>query len=286
MEKAFLGFAIGFAAHRLSNIKTVTARFKEITEMHKKTTLGIKGFEKELKTFDSNLSEISALQNNNTALKNKMLGLSKIAAAIGGAKSISLAIDFENAMADIKKVVDFTSKEQEELFSQQIKHLTRDIPLAATELASITASGGQMGIATDKLMDFTEIVAKMKTAFDMSADDASRSMATIMNVYGLGIEEAKELGDAMNKVSNTVGVKARDVTEVMARIGGNAKLFGLTGDQAAALSSTFLSLGKSPQIAGTAINSLLSRLATADSQGKDFKDTLESIGLSADYMSV
>ncbi|MDR0666873.1 MAG: phage tail tape measure protein [Campylobacteraceae bacterium] len=281
MEKMVLGIAIGLSAHGLSGVKTVTASLKELSQMAAKTKTGIAGLQKELQAYDKNLSEIGSLQANNAALRSKLIGIGKIGAMLGGGKSVSLAIEYENAMADIKKVVEFTSKEQENLFAQQILHLSRDIPLAAAELAQITASGGQMGIAADQLMEFTEVVAKMKTAFDMSADDASRSMATIMNVYSLGIKEAKELGDAMNTVSNTVGVKARDVTEVMARIGGNAKVFGLTSEQAAALSSTFLSLGKSPQIAGTAINSMLSKLATADTQGKDFQDTLESIGLSA-----
>lgn len=65
------------------------------------------------------------------------------------------------------------------------------------------------------------------------------------------------------------------------RIGGTARQFGLTAVQASALAGAFISLGKAPEKAGTAINAMLSKLQTAGKQGKKFQDALHQMGMSA-----
>ena len=71
----------------------------------------------------------------------------------------------------------------------------------------------------------------------------------------------------------------------MQRIGGQAKQFGLATEQAAALSAAFISLGKSPEVAGTAINALLTKLQTANVQSDDFKEALAGIGINANKLA-
>lgn len=57
------------------------------------------------------------------------------------------AIEFESAMADVKKVVDFDTPKQFEEMQSDILKLTRSLPLASSELAEIAASGGQLSKA-------------------------------------------------------------------------------------------------------------------------------------------
>ena len=191
------------------------------------------------------------------------------------------AIEFESSMADVKKVVDFTDKLDFSNFSKELLGLTKIIPLSANELAQITASGGQLGIAKENLLDFTTTVAKMSTAFDMSASEAGDSIAKLMNVYGLSMNEVQGLGDSINHLSDNSAAKASQIVETLGRVGGVAKVFGLTSVQAGALSSAFIALGKPPEVAATAINSLLLKLKTADKQGDKFREALRGIGLDA-----
>ena len=192
-----------------------------------------------------------------------------------------VAIDFESAMADVKKVVNFANDLEFKDFEKSLLSLSQTIPLSATELATISASGGQLGIAKENLLEFTTTVAKMSTAFDMSAEHAGDSIAKLMNIYGLSQSQIVELGDSINHLSDTSASKASDVVETLGRIGGVAKIFGLTTVQAGALSSAFLSLGKPPEVAATSINALLLKLQTADKQGKSFNEGLKVLGLTA-----
>ncbi len=232
----------------------------------------------------------SVIQKQQNALAKKAHYRSQAMETIGLGLSlaapIKVAIDFESAMADIKKVVDFTSGTNEaEEFAQKLKKLSREIPLAAAELAQIAASGGQLGINKGKLLEFTTTVAKMATAFDMSAEQAGDSIAKLANIYGIAVEKMEGVGDVINYLSDNTAAKANDMIEALARVGGNAKQFGLDINQTSSLVNAFISLGKQPEKAATAVNALLSKLQTAEGQGKEFKAALESIGITAEEMS-
>lgn len=194
---------------------------------------------------------------------------------------IKAAMSFESSMADVRKVVDFDTPQQFREMEQQLLSMTHRIPMAATELAKIAASGGQLGVARQDIARFTETIAKMSVAFDMSAEQAGDSMAKLANVYKIPIKEIGKLGDAINHLSNNSPAKASDIVNTLGRVGGVAKQFGLTELQTASLTNAFISLGKSPEVAGTAINAMLTKLMTAEKGGKDFQAALKSMGISA-----
>lgn len=194
---------------------------------------------------------------------------------------IKLAVDFESAMADVRKVVDFDTPDGVTQLGNEILKMSRTLPVAATDLAAIAASGGQLGVAAKDLPKFTDTIAKMAVAFDMGAEDAGDSMAKLANVYKIPIASIGKLGDAINQLSNESPAKASDIVRTLSRVGGVAKAFGLTELQTASLSNAFISLGKAPEVAGTAINGMLTKLVTADKQGKDFQAGLKTLGLTA-----
>lgn len=211
------------------------------------------------------------------ALKDEFFGAA--GAVAGVAFPVKLAVEFESAMADVKKVVDFDTPKQFKEMEQDILRLTRTIPMAGAELAKITASGGQLGVARKDLPKFTETIAKMSVAFDMAADQAGDSMAKLANVYQIPIDQIGKLGDAVNHLSNSSPAKAGDIINTLGRVGGVAKQFGLTEIQTTSLSNAFISLGKTPEIAGTAINGMLTKLMTADKQGAKFQQALKNMGM-------
>ncbi len=206
--------------------------------------------------------------------------VSSIKAVSGAVMGLSEeAIKFESAMANVKKVVDFESPEGFKNLKKDILEMTRTIPMSKEELAGIAASGGQLGIAEKDLKSFTTTIAKMGVAFDMPAEQAGDSMAKLANIYKIPISQIDKLGDAVNQLSNSSPAKAADIVNTLGRVGGVAKQFGLTELQTASLSNAFIALGRSPEVAGTSINGMLTKLMTADKQGAKFQKALENMGL-------
>ena len=213
---------------------------------------------------------------------------SEIQGLVGGAGGLAFAtreaMKFETAMAGVKKVAEGTDEQYAQL-SDELKKMGAELGISAAEMADLAAAGGQLGIPIEKLSEFTAIASKMSVAFGMSAEEAGNAAATIANVFQLPIGEVEKLGDAINVLGNNTAAREKDIVAAMARIGGTAKQFGLAADEAAALADAFIALGKPPEVAATAINALLQKLQTAQSQGKGFQDALASIGTSADEMA-
>ena len=213
---------------------------------------------------------------------------SEIQGLVGGAGGLAFAtreaMKFETAMAGVRKVAEGTDEQYAKL-SDELKKMGAELGISAAEMAELAASGGQLGIPIEKLSEFTAIASKMSVAFGLSAEEAGNAAATIANVFQIPIGEVEKLGDAINVLGNNTAAREKDIVAAMARIGGTAKQFGLVADEAAALADAFIALGKPPEVAATAINAMLQKLQTAQSQGKDFQAALEGIGTSADEMA-
>lgn len=168
------------------------------------------------------------------------------------------AIKFESAMADVKKVVNFDTPEQFKEMGNDILKLTRTIPMAGEEIAAIVAAGGQSGVARENLLGYAKDAATMGVAFDMAAGDAGEAMATMANVLGKPITEMAQFGDVINHLSDNANSKAKDIVNVITRVGSDTRMLGLSEKQSAALGSTFLSMGKAPELAAQAVKGMSS----------------------------
>lgn len=221
-----------------------------------------------------------------TLTASKMIGeLSKIAGSAGGMAVVAkAAMEFETAMAGVKKVVDGTP-EQVSRLSKEIKDLSVELGMTATEVAQIATMGGQLGVPIDKLGEFTTMAGQMAVAFGMSAEEAGNAAAKLANVFNMPIEQVGELGDVINTLGNNMAAKEREIVDAMLRVGGTARQFGLAKEEVAGLTAAMIALGKPPEVASTAINALLTKLQTAQNQGAGFADGLKMIGTSADEMA-
>lgn len=231
----------------------------------------------------------SVMNNVDKATSKMKSGFLNIGVGTAGIASVAFAVEkithkaiaFESAMADVNKVVAFTNPKGLQSFGQEILQMSKTIPIAAEGLAEIAASGGQLGLNAMQLPDFVATTSKMSIAFDMLPQQAGESMAKLSNIYDIPMNKMSQLGDAINHLSDNSASKAADIVNVLGRIGGVSTQFGLTATQASALSSTFLSMGSAPEVASTAINSLLMKLQTADSQGAKFQRTLLGMGINS-----
>lgn len=201
------------------------------------------------------------------------------------ARTLRPAIEFEAAMADVAKVVEFESTAAMQGFGEQLKDLSRQIPLTAVELAQIAAAGGRLGLSAAQLPDFVQVVARMATAFDLLPEEAGNAIAKLSNIFDIPISDIERLGDAVNQLANNTAAREADIVNVLTRIGGTAQQFDLTAQQAAALADAFLALGRPPQVAATAINALLNRLQAAEAQSQTFQDGLASLGTSSEQLA-
>lgn len=203
-----------------------------------------------------------------------ILGLS---AAMGGAAKE--AIQFETAMAEVRKAVDLDPAAFERL-QETILKISRTTGMTKEQVAQLTAQAGFAGRPAEDLTRFATFAAKAAIAFDMTAEAAGDGLAKLGNIFKLTQTGIEDVADAINLLGDNTASKEREVVDFLQRVGASAKTFGLSADRAAAFGAAIISLGTTPEIAATGFNALLSKLQTASKQGKEFQGGLKALGLS------
>lgn len=227
-----------------------------------------------------------AIERNNAALADSRGKLFDAVAGFYALKGailapVSAAADFESAMADVRKVVDFPTPQAFEDFQAALVDLSKTVPLSVNGLAEIAAAAGQAGIAGEDLIPFTEAAAKIGVAFDISADQAGDALAKLRTGLGISTEEAVLLSDAMNHLSNAQASSAEEILDVVRRVGAQAKLYGFTAEQTAAFASAMISAGAESEVAATSFRNMGMALTRGASATKRQKDALKELGLSS-----
>jgi TP901 family phage tail tape measure protein len=200
-------------------------------------------------------------------------------AAIGA--PVQAAREFESAMADVRKVVDFPTPEAFQEFQRGLLELSKRVPITVNGLAEIAAAAGQAGIAGEELNRFTETAAKVGTAFDISADQAGESLAKMMTGLDLNLEQVTLLSDAMNHLSNSQASSAPEILDFTRRVGAQAKQYGFAATEAAAFGSAMIASGAQAEVASTSFMNMGRALTRGESATKRQNGALSQLGLNA-----
>lgn len=194
---------------------------------------------------------------------------------------VKQAMQMEDAMAEIKKVVDFTSPDGLQKMQAALEKMSLSIPITAEGLAKITAAAGQAGIAEKDLIRFTETAAKMGVAFDISAEEAGEMMAKWRSGMNLTQDQVESLADATNALSNNNAAMAKQVGEALKRYGALGKVAGLTEKQTAAMAATISGAGAEAEVAATGMNAFMRALTKGGSMTDLQKAAFGNLGFDA-----
>lgn len=166
-----------------------------------------------------------------------------------------MAID--TAMAGVRKTTGMTKVEIADM-KDAFVDLSKEMPSAAAELANIGQIAGQLGITGKaSILSFTEDIAKMSVAFDMSAEDAATAMAKMAKIYKIPIDRVDNLGSAINVLGNTTAATESQIMAYSMTLGAVADTMGFTATESLAVGATLVSMGQDASRAGTGINSAL-----------------------------
>ena len=227
-------------------------------------------------------------------MKTAAVGAATLAPVAAAVKSYS---SLEDAMKGVAKQVNGLRDDsgnrtpQYEEMQRAIMDASEKLPMAngAVDYAALVEGGARMGVANSDdpwqkqkadLLSFASMAAKASVAFELPADQLSESLGKIAGLYKIPTQNIEQLSDAINYLDDNAKSKGSDIIDVLQRVGGLASQ--LDYKQAAALGSTFLTLGTPAEVAASATNAMVRELSIATVQGKNFMQGLDALGLSAE----
>ena len=202
------------------------------------------------------------------------------AAAIGTAIAISTkaAIDFEDQMSQVLKVINDIGPGGVEALKEEVISMSKVLPIAIKDITRIYEAAGQSGIARESMRDFALTVGQVATAFDMTAEEAGQAMAKLMTALSLTVPEVRLLMDAINQLGNNTAASSRDIVSFMKRAAAQGKAAGLSAEQTAALGTAMIAAGTESRVAATSFRSMVTALTRGESMTARQVDALHRLG--------
>lgn len=218
---------------------------------------------------------------------------------------IDASVAFESAMAGVAKTTDLTDDELAEM-GDALQEMSTRIPTAASDLASITEAAGQLGIKKENLLAFTEVMANLGVATNLSAEEAASALAKFANVVKMDADNYGRLGSVIVALGNNFATTESDIVSMATRIASTGAIIDLTEPQIMAIATALSSVGIEAEAGGSAISKLLKNMEVsaksyetantyieqtgkslrelellADQDSKGFKAVAESLGLTS-----
>ena len=224
---------------------------------------------------------LGTLSNRASALRRHMrlLGGVIAAAAVGRGlqQMVKLYADFETGLIGVGKTADLSGAELESL-GKDIDELSKRMPVATDELLAIAQSAGQLGVkGSDNILKFTETVAKLGTATDLSGDQAAMALARILNVTGEALGKVDVLGSVIVALGNNFAATESQIAEMATEVARGAAVFGVSSAQASALAAALAAVGVKSEVAGTSIGRILRMIDAAIRSGGEHLAILTQI---------
>lgn len=220
----------------------------------------------------------------------------KVSVPIAGAfgYAIKQASEWEDAFAGVKKTVDEVEVDGKVTYSykqlgKELQDMSTRIPMTTTELAAIAENAGQLGVKTEDIIGFTETMAMMGESTNLSSEEASMSLAKMMNIMGTAPENVSRLGATIVELGNTTSTAEKDIMEMAMRVSGTGNLVGMTEEQVLGLSAALSGVGINAEAGGSSISRTLQMMYSSvisGTKGESFVGKLaEDLGMTEHQLS-
>lgn len=197
-------------------------------------------------------------------------------AAGGLAYSITKAVEFEAAAADLNKVLGDEADRLQEAQDKALE-LSSKYGVASSEVLASMANFKQAGFDLTGAMDLTASALDLVIAGDISAAEASDILVASLKGFKAPAEDAARLTDVLNEVSNNYATNVRELGVGMATLSPIANQMGFSFEETAGILTPVIEVFRSGDEAANALKTGLLKLVD---DSAPVRNALASIGVS------
>lgn len=217
---------------------------------------GADQFKSGMKNVNASLSTMGGWLDVTKGLLGSALIQKGLSVIVNGLKDcVDESVNFESALAGVAKTTDFSDVGLKNFGNQLIK-LSEQIPMSAADLAGLAEVAGQLGIAEDDLLSFTEVVAAMGVSTNMSAEEAATAFARIANIFGTSSDDYSKLGSVVVDLGNNFATTESEIVSMAQNMSGMAALVGMTEANVMGFATALSSIGIHSEAGGSAMQKL------------------------------
>ena len=206
------------------------------------------------------------------------------AAGVAGGIIIGVGSEFESAFAGVRKTVDATEEQLADL-EEGIREMAKNKPQTAVELAEIAEAAGQLGIHTENIEGFTNVLADLKVATNLG-DDGASELAKFANITGMSQDKFDRLGSTIVDLGNHMATTESDIVSMAMRLAGAGTQVNMSEADIMGFSAALSSVGIEAEMGGSAMSKMMVNMQLAvETGGGALEDFAKVANMSTDEFS-
>lgn len=199
-----------------------------------------------------------------------------------GAYAGKTAVQFDTAMANVRKTTNLSNAEIEKL-ARSAQNLSTKQPVTAETLLNIEALGAQLGVAHGKLESFAEVVSGLDIATNMDFETAGKEMAQFANITQMSQDQFKNYGSTIVDLGNHLATTESDISSMALRLAGAGTAANFSQAEILGMSGAMSSLGIRAEAGGSAMTRIIQDISKNVAKGSDTVEEYARVaGMSAD----
>jgi TP901 family phage tail tape measure protein len=183
-----------------------------------------------------------------------------------GAYAGKMAVDFDTALANVRKTSDLTEAELDDLAKSALE-LSKTQPVDAQTILNIEALGAQLGISNGKLETFAKTVSGLDIATNMNAETAATEMARFANIVGMTEDKFSNYGSTLVAIGNNMATTESEVSQMAQRFASAGAQAGLSEAQILGMAGAMSSLGIKAEMGGSALSQIFVSIGKSVANG-------------------
>lgn len=180
-----------------------------------------------------------------------------IVAAAGA--SVKAAIDIDSGLTSVKKTVDGTEEQYQQLKDAAIE-FSQTNAVGADQMLEIDALGAQLGFAIEELELFGQVASGLDIATDMDAETASTEMAQFANITKMAHDDIERYASSIVNVGNNMATTESKVSAMSQRIAAAGTQVKMSQADILGWSGAMSSLGIEAEAGGSAFSTIISKI--------------------------
>lgn len=275
-----------------NNYETLQAKTRGFSNEITKTTeaLNTKGLEEYKanmievgQSFEDAGSKITKIGDGMQNVGEKITVMS--AAVLGASYGIAqMYMDYETYLAKLNSIAKFNEDELNSV-SQEIIELSNETGQTVVDIANAAYDAISSGVNRDKAVEFVGEMNKLSKSGFTELGKALDVVTTIINAYGLSVDDATMISDRLIQTQNLGKVTVDELASSMGKVIPTANAYGVNLDQLCTYLAESTSQGIACAEATTYVNSAFNELGDSgstvgtilrDRTGKTFKELMES----------
>lgn len=195
---------------------------------------------------------------------------------------IKVGSGFEDQMAKVKAVTNATTT-QLKMMEQEAARLGATTAYTASQAAKALENLTRNGLSARKATKSLSSVLELAGANAIELAEAADIVTNTMNMFQLQVEDLNKVNDVLSATCANSATNITDLYEAMKYAGSTANLFGISLEETSAALGVLANMGIKGSDAGTALRSMLLRLASPTAKAAE---VLKEYGLEIDETTI